>query len=321
MSKKYLITGGAGFIGSHLSERLVNEGHFVQVLDDLSTGRMENVEHLTQKSNFKIKVGSVLDKVTLEELVQEAEVIVHLAAAVGVKYIMDNPLKSLLINIRGTENILELANYQKKLTLIASTSEVYGKNENIPLEESDDRILGCTYISRWGYACSKAVDEFLALAYFREKKLPVVIVRFFNTCGPRQTGSYGMVIPKFIKSAMLNQPITIFGEGDQSRCFTYINDVVEAMLRLLSCPQAHGEIINIGSTELVSINDLAERIVRFTGSSSTIDHIDPRQVFGENFEDMRVRKPDISKLLKLTGFAPATPLDEVLKKTIEYFEK
>lgn len=318
---RILITGGAGFIGSHLAERLLKEGHSVAVLDDFSTGKMENIEHLLNDQNFFLKIGSVLDKLTLGELVQKADVIYHLAAAVGVKYIMDNPLKSLLINIQGTENVLELANQEKKLTFIASTSEVYGKNDQVPLKETDDRVMGSTHISRWGYACSKAVDEFLALAYFREKKLPVTILRFFNTCGPRQTGSYGMVIPKFIRSSLLGQPITIFGDGSQARCFTFIDDVVEALFRLLFCEAARGEVVNIGTSELVTIKKLAQMIKKLTNSRSKIEYIDPKEIFGENFEDMKIRKPDTGKLKKLTGFIPETSLEEILIKTIAHFEK
>ena len=318
--KKVLITGGAGFIGSHLADKLISEGFSVSVLDDFSTGRMENIEHLTKNPNFSLKIGSVLDKLTLEEMIFDCDFIFHLAAAVGVKYIMDNPLKSLLINIQGSENVLELANHSKIPTFIASTSEVYGKNENIPLKERDDRILGNTYISRWGYSCSKAVDEFLSLAYYREKKLPVIVGRFFNTCGPRQTGSYGMVIPKFINSALLNQPITIYGDGTQKRCFTFIDDVVESLFKLMHCKKAFGEVINIGSDEVVSINSLAKNIIALTNSSSPIEYIDPKKVFGENFEDMKIRKPDTSKLESLISFKPLTPLSVILKKTIEYFE-
>lgn len=321
MKKVYLVTGGAGFIGSHLCERLIRDGNRVLVLDDFSTGKMENIEHLLTNPDFSLKIGSVLDKLSLEELVHESDHIIHLAAAVGVKYIMENPLKALLINIRGTENVLELANHEKKPTLIASTSEVYGKNESVPLAETDDRVLGNTYISRWGYSCSKAVDEFLALAYYREKKLPTTVVRFFNTCGPRQAGSYGMVIPKFMKASLLNQPISIHGDGTQSRCFTFIDDVIEALVRLLSCKEAQGEIINIGSTELVSIKNLADRIMKLTDSSSRIEFIDHKEIYGQNFEDMKIRKPDTTKLEKLIGFKPETCLDDILKKTLEYFEK
>lgn len=320
MSKKILITGGAGFIGSHLADKLIKEGNSVSVLDDFSTGRMENIKHLQNNPSFSLKIGSVLDKLTLEEMIFDCDFIFHLAAAVGVKYIMDNPLKSLLINIQGSENVLELANHSKIPTFIASTSEVYGKNENVPLKERDDRILGNTYISRWGYSCSKAVDEFLSLAYFREKKLPVIVGRFFNTCGPRQTGSYGMVIPKFIKFALLDQPITIYGDGEQKRCFTYVDDVVESLFRLMNCNKAFGEVINIGTDEVVSIKQLAEKIKTLTNSSSKIDYIDPKTVFGENFEDMRIRKPDTSKLEGLIGFKPNTPLKKILENTIAYFE-
>jgi len=319
-NKSVLITGGAGFIGSHLAERLIKEGYRVFVLDDFSTGRMENINGLLNNERFHLKIGSVLDKLTLEELIDEVDVIFHLAAAVGVKYIMENPLKSLIINIQGTENVLEIANKGKKLTFIASTSEVYGKNENVPLKEADDRILGNTYISRWGYAASKAVDEFLALAYYREKKLPVIIMRFFNTCGPRQVGHYGMVVPKFVKAALLNQPITVYGDGSQARCFTYIDDVIECLFRLLHCKEAIGEVINIGSDQLITIKELAEKVKRVANSASPIEFRDPADIFGPEFEDMKLRKPDVSKLYNLIGFKPSTDIDEILLKIISYFE-
>ncbi len=256
---KILITGSAGFIGSHLAERLLQDGHEVHAIDNLSTGRLENVETFKDKPKFHLTVGSILNRELMEKLVAGCDQVYHLAAAVGVKYIIENPLLSLKTNIVGTDNVLELCNKYKAKVLITSTSEIYGKSEKLPFSEQDDRLLGSTHISRWGYSCSKAIDEFMALAFYREKKLPVVIVRCFNTVGPRQTGQYGMVLPKFIKAALLDQPLVVYGSGEQTRCFADVSDVVEAFIKLMNSPECAGEIFNVGTTESISIKDLAQR--------------------------------------------------------------
>lgn len=316
-----LVTGGAGFIGSHLAEALLAGGHRVVILDDLSTGRRENIRHLKANSHFKFVLGSVMDYDMLDDLVSQCEIVYHMAAAVGVRYVIDNPLTSLRTNTKGTENVFEAANRHKRKVVIASTSEVYGKNEKESLSEDDDRVLGSTFISRWGYSCSKAFDEFLALAYWREKKLPVVILRFFNTCGPRQTGDYGMVIPRFVKAALLGHPLQVFGDGKQVRCFSYIDDVVEGMLALAEHPEAEGEVFNLGSTQATTIEDLAQKVVAMTGSSSTIEYIPYEQAYERGFEDLRRRVPDISKAKRLVGFEPKISLDEILRRVIEHFKE
>jgi len=318
---KILITGGAGFIGSHLAEKLLKEGHQISVIDNLSTGKYSNIIHLIKKSDFTYKIDSILNREVMEEMIKEADQIYHLAAAVGVKYIIDNPLLSLKTNVVGTENVLEFANKYKKKVLIASTSEIYGKSDNIPFKEEDDRLLGSTHISRWSYSSSKAIDEFLALAYYREKKLPVVIVRCFNTVGPRQTGQYGMVIPKFVHNALLNHPITIFGDGKQSRCFCDVDDVTDGMIKLMNTKKAEGEIYNIGNDKSISIEELAQMIKKMTKSRSKIEYIAYEDAFEEGFEDMRHRKPDLTKINKLIGFKPKYELDKILERTIAYFKE
>lgn len=316
-----LVTGGAGFIGSHLSEALLRRGDRVTVLDDLSTGSRENIYHLHEDPNFEFVLGTILDAGVVDALVSQCQMVFHLAAAVGVKYIIENPLASLRINIKGTENVFEAANRYKRKVILASTSEVYGKNEKESLSEDDDRVLGSTAITRWGYSCTKAFDEFLALAYWREKKLPVVTLRFFNTCGPRQTGEYGMVVPRFVKAALLGHPLLVYGDGKQIRCFSCVDDVVEGMLALAEHPGAEGEIFNLGSTEPISIEELAQRIVKMTKSVSAIKYIPYEQAFEKGFEDLRRRVPDISKARKLVGFEPKTSLDELLRSVIEYFAR
>ena len=318
---KILITGGAGFIGSHLAEKLLKAGHEISVIDNLSTGKYSNIIHLIKKPGFKYKLNSILNREIMDDLIKDVDQIYHMAAAVGVKYIIDNPLLSLRTNIVGTENVLEFANKYKKKVLIASTSEIYGKSDNVPFKEEDDRLLGSTHISRWSYSSAKAIDEFLALAYYREKKLPVVIVRCFNTVGPRQTGQYGMVIPKFVHNALLNHPITIFGDGKQSRCFCDVEDVTEGMIKLMNTKQAEGEIYNIGNDKSISIEELAQKIKKMTGSRSKIEYIKYEDAYEEGFEDMRHRKPDLTKINKLIGFKPKYELDKILQRTIAYFEK
>jgi len=316
-----LITGGAGFIGSHLAEKLLKEEHTVCVIDNLSTGKYSNIIHLTKKKNFNYVIDSILNRDILEDLVKKSDQIYHLAAAVGVKYIIDNPLLSLQTNIGGAENVLEFANKYKKKVLMASTSEIYGKNDNIPFKEEDDRLLGSTHISRWSYSAAKAIDEFFALAYYREKKLPVVIVRCFNTVGPRQTGQYGMVIPKFVRNALLNHPITIFGDGKQTRCFCDVDDVTDGMIKLMNNKKAVGEIFNIGNDKSISIEELAHKIKKLTNSKSKIEYVNYEDAYEEGFEDMRHRKPDLSKVIKLIDYKPKYNLEQILKRTIDYFEE
>ena len=316
-----LITGGAGFIGSHLCEKLLADNHKVSVIDNLSTGRYSNIRPFIKKQNFNYVIDSVLNRDVLEILISEATQIYHLAAAVGVKYIIDNPLLSLRTNIAGTENVLEFANKYKKKVLIASTSEIYGKSDKVPFKEEDDRLLGSTHISRWSYSSAKAIDEFLALAYYREKKLPVVIVRCFNTVGPRQTGQYGMVIPKFVKNALLNHPITVFGDGKQSRCFTYVDDVVGGLIKLMNEKKAVGNIFNIGNNKEITIEELAQKIKKMTNSRSKIDIIKYEDAYEEGFEDMRRRIPDLTKIKNMIGYEPKYDLDNILEKIIEYFER
>ena len=314
---KALITGGAGFIGSHLCEELLGRGDEVTVIDDLSTGRRENIKHLESNKNFKFVEGTILNKEAMKDLVDECDTVYHLAAAVGVKFIIDHPLKSMEINVRGTEIVLELASRGKKKVLLTSSSEIYGKKENGLFKEEDDRVLGTTTISRWSYSCTKALDEFLALAYYREKGLPVVIVRLFNICGPRQTGRYGMVIPRFIREALSGEPITVYGDGKQTRSFTYVADVVKAMVELANHPKAVGEIFNLGSGEGITISRLAEKIKELANSQSDIVYIPYEEAYQKGFEDMRHRVPDISKVCDLIDYWPQVKLEDMLKRIIE----
>ncbi len=318
---KILITGGAGFIGSHLAEKLLKDGNQVSVIDNLSTGSLANITHISKHPNFKYTIGTILDKQLMEKLISEVDQIYHLAAAVGVKYIIDNPLLSLQTNILGTDNVLELSNKYKKKVLITSTSEIYGKSDNVPFKEDDDRVLGSTYISRWSYSCAKAIDEFFALAYYREKKLPIVIVRCFNTVGPRQTGQYGMVLPKFVKSALLNHPITIFGDGKQSRCFADVDDVTDGLIKLMADKAAEGKIFNIGNDQEVTIEELAVKIKEKTNSSSKIEIISYEDAYEQGFEDMRRRIPDLTKIKELIDYNPKHDLDSIISRVIEYYEE
>ena len=318
---KILITGGAGFIGSHLSDYLLQNGHEVVIIDNLSTGKFANIAHLTSNDRFRYHIDTILNRAKLEELIEQCDQVYHLAAAVGVKYIIDNPLLALQTNIGGTENVLELANVYKKKVLLTSTSEIYGKSEKVPFSEEDDRLLGSTHISRWGYSASKAIDEFLALAYHREKKLPVVIVRCFNTVGPRQTGQYGMVIPKFVHNALLGHPLTVYGNGKQSRCFTDVADVVGGLVNLMACKKAEGQIFNIGSEEEITIEELAKKVKKLTGSSSKIDFIKYEDAYEAGFEDMIRRMPDITKIKTYIGYKPQYTLEMILQRVIQYYEK
>ena len=317
---KILITGGAGFIGSHLAEKLLAEGHQVSIIDNLSTGRLENIETFKDHPKFHYTIGSILNRELMEKLINGVDQIYHLAAAVGVKYIIENPLLSLKTNIVGTDNVLELANKHKAKVLITSTSEIYGKSENVPFGEQDDRLLGSTHISRWGYSCSKAIDEFMALAFFREKRLPVVIVRCFNTVGPRQTGQYGMVLPKFIKAALLDQPLVVYGTGKQTRCFADVSDVVDAFLALMSSPNCEGEIFNVGTTESISIEDLAIKVRTMCQSKSKIEYMKYEDAFEEGFEDMMNRMPNLEKIKEYIGYEPKMKLDDIITRMIEYYE-
>ena len=316
-----LVTGGAGFIGSHLAEALLDAGHQVLVLDNLSTGSMENIAHLKGRSGFEYFIDSVENEGLLAELIDRSEVVFHFAAAVGVKLIVEQPVYTIETNVHGTEVVLKHANKKKKLVVIASTSEVYGKSEAVPFREDSDLVTGPTTKHRWAYACSKAIDEFLALAYWKERKLPVIIVRFFNTVGPRQSGQYGMVIPNFVRQALAGEPITVFGDGTQSRSFTHVADVVGALLKLVAEPKAIGQVINIGNTEEVTIQKLAERVRQLSGSTSSIKLVPYDEAYESGFEDMPRRVPDLSKAAKMIGYKPMHTLDDILTQVIDYFRR
>jgi len=315
---KALITGGAGFIGSHLAEQLLLRGHEVGVIDNLSTGSIENISHLKGAPGFSYVIDTIDNESLLAEWIDRGDVVFHLAAAVGVKLIVERPVHTIETNVHGTEVVLKHANKKKKLVVLASTSEVYGKSTDVPFRENADLVLGATSKHRWAYACSKLLDEFLALAYWKERKLPVVIVRLFNTVGTRQTGQYGMVLPTFVRQALGGQPITVFGDGRQSRSFTYVGDVVEALIALASEPRAVGEVFNIGNTSEVTIRHLAERVKTLTSSESLIQYVPYDQAYEAGFEDMPRRVPDISKVKALIGFQPKLELDDIIKSVIEY---
>lgn len=317
---RYLITGGAGFIGSHLTERLLDRGDRVVLLDNLSTGSMENIRHLKSSERLEYHLDAIENRQLLAELVDDADLVVHLAAAVGVKLIVESPVKTIETNVNGTQMILEAACKKKKLVLTASTSEVYGKNTNVPFTEDADLVLGPTTKGRWIYAASKALDEFLALSYWKEKKLPVIVVRLFNTVGPRQTGRYGMVLPNFVKSALDNTAISIYGTGKQSRCFCDVRDTVEGLIRLMDTDRAIGEVVNVGNTEEISIEALAQKVKQRTGSSSPIEYVPYDQAYEPGFEDMMRRVPSVEKLQSLTGFRPATPLNEIIDRVALFFQ-
>ena len=316
---RVLVTGGAGFIGSHPVDALLARGDEVWALDDLSTGNLRNLSSALTNPSCHFVEGSVMDAPTVDGLVAQVDEVFHLAAAVGVKFVLDNPLRSLLTNIRGTEVVLEAAhqNGNKKVVLFSS-SEVYGKGASIPFRESDDRLLGPTSVLRWSYAASKAVDEFLALGYFHERRLPVVVVRCFNTCGPRQSPHYGMVIPRFVERALANDPILVYGDGLQSRCFSSVHDVVRGVLMLAEEPKAYGEVFNIGTMEEVSVTELARRIKSLTGSRSEIENVEYEAIYGSRFEDMQRRVPDLAKIHSLVGYVPEVTLDQLLHETVEH---
>ncbi len=323
---KVLITGGAGFIGSYLAEGHLGKNDEVYIIDNLSTGSLKNIEHIRFDEGLHLVTDSVLNEGVMNELVGKCDVIYHMAAAVGVKLIMENPVETIKTNVRGTEVVLKMANLFKKKVIVASTSEVYGKameikKGGVDLSEGDDLLLGPTSKRRWAYACSKAVDEFLALAYYDEKGLPVTIVRLFNTVGPRQTGRYGMVIPTFVQSALLGKALPVFGDGTQSRCFTHVKDVARALMGLMESGNAVGQIVNIGSSDEITINDLAEKIIAFTKSKSKIEHIPYEKVYGSGFEDMERRKPDLAKAKELIGYVPEKNIDDIIRDVVEYYGK
>jgi UDP-glucose 4-epimerase len=313
-----LITGGAGFIGSHLSDHLLGQGHDVTILDDLSTGSMDNIREAKENSRFEYYIDTIFDKPLLAELIDGADIIFHLAAAVGVLNIVESPVRTIETNVGGSELVLELAAKKKKRVLIASTSEVYGKSNKFPFSEEDDLVLGPTTKGRWSYACSKAIDEFLALAYHRERKLPVTIARLFNTVGPRQTGRYGMVLPTFVKQALCGEPLTVFGDGEQSRCFTHVEDIVKGLVQCISCDAAIGQVFNLGNTEEVTMNALAGKVIQATQSRSTIKYLSYDEAYGAGFEDMQRRVPNISKARRWFDYAPTQFLDDIIESVVAY---
>lgn len=317
---KTLITGGAGFIGSHLAEELLDKGHQVFLIDDLSTGSIDNIEHLKKNKGFSYTIDTILNSPVLAELIDKCDVVFHMAAAVGVMLIIESPVNTIETNIKGTEAVLIHANKKKKKVIIASTSEVYGKSVQKSFKENGDLILGPTTKGRWSYACSKAIDEFLALAYCKEKRLPVVITRLFNIVGPRQTGRYGMVIPRFVKQALLNQPITVFGDGKQTRCFTHVKDAVSSLVKFSQTDKAVGEVINLGSDNEITIASLAKKVKETVESKSEIRYVPYNEAYEEGFEDMRRRVPDLKKIKKIIGFKLKYSLDDILKDVIEYYK-
>ena len=317
---KALITGGAGFIGSHLAEELLNNGHQIFLIDDLSTGSIDNIEHLKSHKGFSYTIDTILNAPVLAELIDKCDVVFHMAAAVGVMLIVESPVRTIETNIKGTEAVLMHANKKKKKVIIASTSEVYGKSDQKTFKEDGDLILGPTTKGRWSYACSKAIDEFLALAYWKEKKLPVVITRLFNVVGPRQTGRYGMVIPRLVKQALQNKPITVFGDGKQSRCFTHVKDAVDAIIKLSATEKAIGEVINLGNDKEIPIEELAKKIKEAARSKSEIRYIPYSEAYEEGFEDMRRRVPDLAKIKKLIGYKSKYSLDNIIEDVIKYYK-
>lgn len=315
---RILITGGAGFIGSHLTERCLEEGWKVSVIDDLSTGSFENIEPLRSHIDFSYTIDSIFDARLIRDLVEKADLVFHLAAVVGVRLAVQSPLRTIETNVRGTEILMRAAAEAEKRVVIASSSEVYGKSTAVPFHEDADLVMGATTKSRWGYACSKMLDEFLGLAYWNEQGLPVTVVRFFNTVGPRQTGRYGMVLPTFVREALLGQPLTVFGSGEQRRCFAYVSDVVEALVRIARSPDTAGEVINIGNDEEITIHGLAELVREITGSRSSIVHVPYQHAYGSGFEDVLRRVPSLEKLERLVGYRPSTPIDKIIEKVAGY---
>ncbi|MGA2989175.1 MAG: GDP-mannose 4,6-dehydratase [Candidatus Korobacteraceae bacterium] len=313
-----LITGGAGFIGSHLAERLLQDGHQVTVLDDLSTGSIDNIKHLRQHDRFEYHLESIFNRPILAELVDACDVVFHLAAAVGVRNIVESPVRTIETNVGGSELVLQMASKKRKRFVITSTSEVYGKSTSFPFSEDDDLVLGPTNVGRWSYACSKALDEFLALAYFHERRVPVTVLRLFNTVGPRQTGRYGMVLPTFVGQALRNEPVTVFGTGEQSRCFAHVSDVVNGIVACATSSKTIGHVFNLGNTEEISINELAAKVISMSDSSSEIVHLTYEEAYGEGFEDMARRVPDLRKAGKFFGYCPKKSLDDIISSVIDY---
>jgi UDP-glucose 4-epimerase len=318
---KVLITGGCGFIGSHLADAYLKRGDFVHVIDDLSTGSIENIAHLKGTKRFGYTIDTVRNQPVLAELIDHCDIVMHLAAAVGVKLIVESPVRTIETNVHCTEAVLATANKKKRKVLIASTSEVYGLGNHVPFREDGNLVMGATNKGRWSYACSKALDEFLALAYWREKRLPTVVVRLFNTVGPRQTGQYGMVVPTFVKQALSNRPITVHGDGKQTRCFCYVGDVVCALMSLMDNPDAVGEVFNVGSTEEVSIGTVAQRVKELAQSDSELVYVPYDEAYAEGFEDMPRRIPDTTKARELIGFKPTRDLDGILQEVIAYYSR
>src|SRR5262245_46572005 len=316
---RVLITGGAGFIGSHLAEALLERGNEVDVLDDLSTGRLDNIRHLMTHPRFSYTIGSVTDESAVADLMDQCDMAFHLAAAVGVRLVVSKPVHTIETNVHGTETVLRCAAKQKKLVVVASTSEVYGKSAVFPFREDADLVLGPPNKTRWGYATSKLIDEFLALAYWKEQQVPVIVVRFFNTVGPRQSDRYGMVVPNFVRQALADEPLIVHGDGSQTRSFTWVGDVVSALLALAAEPRSVGQVFNIGNGAEVSIRDLAQRVIAMTGSDSPIRFVPYHEVFGHSFEDMSRRVPDITKIQQLVGYQPKVHLDEILRRVIDYW--
>jgi UDP-glucose 4-epimerase len=318
---KILITGGAGFVGSHLADKLIGQGHEITVIDDLSTGRYSNVEHLEGHERFRLIIDTVLNAQLMEELIRDSDRVFHMASAVGVRLIMEQPVKTIETIFHGTDVVLKFCSRYRKRVLVPSTSEVYGKGTSIPFREEDDLLTGATDKHRWAYACAKTLDEFLALAHWKETRLPVVVVRLFNTVGPRQTGQYGMVVPRFVHAALRNEPITVFGDGTQQRCFGHVLDVVEGLSKLLETPECFGQVINLGNNEEVSILGLAEKAIEITGSKSEIRYIPYEEAYGDGFEDMRRRVPGLEKAKKLIGYQPTRSLTDIINDVASEYRK
>jgi UDP-glucose 4-epimerase len=318
---KILITGGAGFVGSHLADKLINEGHEITVIDDLSTGRYSNIAHLEDTPNFRLIIDTVLNEKLMEELVRETDRVFHMASAVGVKLIMERPVRTIETIFRGTDVVLGFSSRYRKRVLIPSTSEVYGKGASVPFKEDDDLLTGATDKHRWAYACAKTLDEFLAQAHWKETRLHVVVVRLFNTVGPRQTGQYGMVVPRFVQSAIKNEPIQVYGDGTQSRCFGHVLDVVEGLSKLLESPHCFGQVINLGNSDEVSIKHLADKAIEITGSKSDIQFVPYEEVYGDGFEDMRRRVPSLEKAKKLIGYQPTRSLNDIINDVAAEYRK
>ena len=318
---KILITGGAGFIGSHLADKLIAQGHEITVIDDLSTGRYSNVEHLEDTPNFRLIIDTVLNEKLMEELIRETDRVYHMASAVGVRLIMERPVKTIETIFRGTDVVLGFCSRYRKRVLIPSTSEVYGKGASVPFKEDDDLLTGATDKHRWAYACAKTLDEFLALAHWKETRLPVVVVRLFNTVGPRQTGQYGMVVPRFVHAALRNEPITVHGDGTQSRCFGHVDDITEGLIKVLESPDCFGQVINFGNDSETSIKELAEKAIAMTGSTSKIQFIPYEEAYGEGFEDMRRRVPNLDKARRLIGYQPTRGLENIINDVANEYRK